>query len=94
MNNKVKEFMGKVEGKEFTSYEELIQFGRDNAKVYECITPHLDENMGLKYQLRDREECLNKDMCGNCHKCEYMIQAFSEDGTFFSFGVYDLVCAY
>jgi len=94
MNNKVKEFLDKAEGKEFSVYEDIIQFGKENAKVYKCITPHLLKDMNLEYQLRDKSECPNKDMCGKCHECEYMIQAFSEDGTFFSYGIYDLVCAY
>ena len=94
MNEKVKSFIEKAEEKKFNNYEEMIQFGKDNAKVFECIAPHLDKNLNLEFQLRNIKECPDKNMCGKCHKCDYMIQAFSYDGSFFSYGVYDLVCAY
>jgi len=94
MNTKVKEFFNKAEGKEFATFEDMLQFGKDNAKVYDCIALHLDENMQPDIQLRNTDECSNKEMCGKCNKCDYMVDVLTEDGAIFSYGVYNVVCAY
>lgn len=94
MNNKVKEFLDKAEGKEFATYKDMLQFGKENATVYNCVAPHLDENLSPGFNLRNHEECPNKEMCGQCNKCEYFIDALSEDGAIFSYGIYDAVCVY
>ena len=99
MNVKVQEFFDKTEGKIFDSFEDMINFGRENAKVYKCHAPHLIETLEpavLRPELKlvNLDECPNKEMHGECHKCEYMVNVLSEDSTIFAFGTYDLVCAY
>ena len=92
MNEKVEQFFNKSEGIEFNGFEEMLKFGEENAKVYNCVARHLDENLRPEFQLLDSGQCPNEEQCGRCAKCEYMIDALSEDGTIFSHGVYKLVC--
>lgn len=94
LNIKVQQFFDKVEDKEFNSYEEMLKFGKENAKVYDCVALHLDEQLRPEIQLSNNSECPNADMKGQCHGCEYMVNVLTEDGSIFAFGTYDLVCAY
>lgn len=87
--------MKKAEGKEFKSREEMIQFAKDNAKVYACIAPTLNEAMQPKFELRILSECPNEDKCGDCDSCEFMINVVpGEDGEIFAHGIYTLACAF
>jgi len=94
MNNNIKEFIDKSEQQEFHSLQEMLQFAKENANVYKCHAPHLDENLQPSFELLDTKSCKNKEMCGRCSKCDYMVDAISEEGTVFSFGQYDLICVY
>ena len=94
MNKNVQDFVEKSEKQEFHSLEEMMNFARENANVFKCHAPHLDQDLQPSFELLNKDQCQNKEVCGECSKCDYMVDAISEDGTVFSFGQYDLVCAY
>lgn len=94
MNKNVQDFIDKSEKQEFHSLEEMLAYAKENANVYDCHAPHLDKDLQPAYELLNKAECKNTDACGNCHQCDYMVDALSESGKIFMYSTQKLVCAY
>lgn len=94
MNTKVKEFLDKTDGVNFESVNDMLDYAKENANVYVSHAPHLNKDLQPMFELVDKSECKNSEMCGDCHKCEYMVDALSENGEIFMYTTLKLVCVY
>ena len=94
MNKNVEKFIENAGKHDFKSMEEMVAYAKENANVYDCHAPHLNKNLQPAFELVDKSECKNEDAGGNCHECDYMVDALSEDDEVFAHSKQKLVCAY